>query len=104
MDINIKRHDNGVHTGHYEPGNATSYRAIAVPWHNAEYQQFLGSVSDGWLVVSCNTGRAYLFQEKGILLDEYIQEHLGGYRSDYPHFGDLIRTLIGRSGGKEGKK
>lgn len=87
-----------VRIGHYEPGNGTAYGAIAVRWQNAAYQQTLGRVEDGWLVVSCNTGRAYLFQREGVLLDEYIQKHLGGYPGDYPYFGDLIRTLVGRGG------
>ena len=85
-----------IRRGHYEPGNGTSYRAIAVRWKSDEYQQILGAVSDGWLVVSCNTGKAYLFQSHGTLLDEYIQKHLGGYNADYPYFGDLIRELINR--------
>jgi len=82
--------------GHYEPGNGTSYRAIAVRWRDAEYQQHLGTISDGWLVVSCNTGRAYLFQAHEPLADNYIREHLGGLPGDYPHFGNLIRRLINR--------
>lgn len=94
----IKEMPDGIRTGHYEPGNGTSYRAIAVRWRNAEYQQALGLVEDGWLVVSCNTGQAHLFQREGALLDEYIQKHLGSGLGDYPHFGDLVRALIGRAG------
>ena len=94
-EILIKE-SNGIRTGHYEPGNGTSYRAIAVHWQNEEYQQMLGRVSDGWLVVSCNTGKAYLFQANGFLVDDYIWGHLGGLPSDYPHFGDLVRKLIER--------
>lgn len=79
--------------GEYEPGNGTRYTAIAVPWTADPYLTMgsLGSVTDGWLVVSGNSGRAYLFQKYGTLTDEYIWEHLGG---DFPYFGDLIRQLI----------
>ena len=96
--IRVSEHDNGLRLGHYEPGNGTSYRAIAVPWNIDEYQQALGTVSDGWLVVSCNTARAYLFQRGGFLLDEYIAKHLGGGEGDYPHLGDVVRTLLARPG------
>lgn len=96
--IFIREARGGVRLGHYEPGNGTSYRAIAVPWADEEYQQALGTVSDGWLVVSCNSARAYLFQRGGFLLDEYIADHLGGGSGDYPHFGDLVRALLERPG------
>ena len=86
--------------GEYEPGNGTRYTSVAIPWTAQEDQVMgaLGFVSDGWLVVSGNFGRAYLFQKDGCLLDEYIQKHLGGYSGDYPHFGDLIRSMIKRDG------
>lgn len=92
----IRDMPSGARKGHYEPGNGTSYRVIAVRWQDAEYQQALGEVSDGWLVVSCNSGRAYLFQAEGCLYDGYIQEHLGGLPGDYPYFGDLVRAVLER--------
>ena len=84
--------------GEYEPGNGTRYTAVAVPWHAAPTQVMgaLGYVTSGWLVVSGNSARAYLFQEGGFLLDVAIQQHLGGYEGDYPYFGDLIRALTHR--------
>lgn len=84
--------------GEYEPGHGTRYTAIAVPWRAGPKMVMgqLGYVSDGWLVISGNSGRAYLFQKDGYLADDTIQEHLGGYPGDYPYFGDLIRTLIMR--------
>ena len=85
-----------IRLGHYEPGNGTAYQAIAVRWQFGEYQGALGMVGDGWLVVYCNTGRAYLFQRGGYLADDYIQEHLGGLHGDYPYVGDFIRKLIDR--------
>ncbi len=86
--------------GEYEPGNGTRYTAIAVPWiTNADLMMgTLGSVADGWLVVSGNQGRAALFQKYGTLVDHYIMEKLGSGPDDYPYFGDLIRALIGRPG------
>jgi len=60
----------------------------------------MGTVSDGWLVVSGNSGQAYLFQKDGYLVDDYIQEQLGGRNDDYPYFGDLIRSLIMRDSPK----
>ena len=86
--------------GEYEPGNGTRYTAVAIPWMGREDQVMgaLGFVSDGWLVVSGNSGRAYLFQKDGYLVDAAVQEHLGGYPGDYPYFGDLIRSMIQRDG------
>ena len=82
--------------GEYEPGNGTSYTAVAVRWRVDVVMGAMGYINDGWLVVSGNSGKAYLFQYKGTLLDEYIQEHLGGFAGDYPYFGDLIRKLVDR--------
>lgn len=90
----------GAFIGEYEPGNGTRYTAVAVPWQATPDQVMgrLGFVSDGWLVVSGNSGRAYLFQRHGFLADNHIQEHLGGYDGDYPFFGDLVRRLVNRPG------
>lgn len=85
-----------VRVGEYEPGNGTRYTAIAVRWQVAKLMGALGYVSDGWLVISGNSGEAYLLQLYGWLEDAYIQEHLGGYAGDYPYFGDLIRRLVER--------
>lgn len=84
--------------GEYEPGNGTRYTALAVPvWLGpAQVMGALGFVSDGWLVVSGNSGRASLLQKDGILVDAYIAKHLGGLPGDYPYFGDLIRLMVGR--------
>ena len=84
--------------GEYEPGNGTRYTAIAVPWTNGRDRSMgiMGCVSNGWLVVSGNSGQAYLFQKDGPLIDNYLIKKLGGYPGDYPYFGDLIRTLIMR--------
>jgi len=82
--------------GEYEPGNGTNYKAMAAEWSSNQYMKTLGRVTSGWLVVSCNTGSAYLFQEKGLLTDTFIREKLGGFSDDYPYFGDLIRRLIRR--------
>ena len=86
--------------GEYEPGNGTRYTAVAIPWkaRNDQVMGVMGFVSDGWLVVSGNSGRAYLFQKDGYLVDDAVQEHLGGYPGDYPYFGDLIRSMIQRDG------
>ena len=86
-----------VRIGEYEPGNGTRYTAVAVRWRFDVVMGAMGYVDDGWLVVSGNSGKAYLFQHTGTLLDEYIQEHLGGFNGDYPYFGDLVRKLIGRN-------
>ena len=84
--------------GEYEPGNGTRYTAVAIPWKAPADRVMgaLGFVSDGWLVVSGNSGRAYLFQKDGYLMDRSIQKHLGGYPGDYPYFGDLLRSMIMR--------
>lgn len=89
--------------GEYEPGNGMNYKAIAVKFPFHSNFNALGRISTGWLVVNCNTGLAYLFQEKGFLVDDSIQEKLGGLNADYPYFGDLVRKLIFREF-KEGKK
>ena len=86
----------GVYIGDYVPGNGTRYTAVAVRWQFFVSLGVMGCVPDGWLVVSGNSGKAYLFQAKGPLMDEYIQEHLGGFAGDYPYFGDLIRKLVDR--------
>ncbi len=95
--MEIKVLENGVRLGHYEPGNGTSYRVIAVPGDFGE-QQSLGYVEgQGWVVISCmGNRRAYLFQEGDYLSDDYISEKLGGYDGDYPFFGDLVRAIIER--------
>ena len=46
--------------GHWEPGNGTSYKVIAVLWHHDGYMHVLGCVSDGWL--------------DGWLTADYVQE------------------------------
>ena len=88
-----------AYIGEYEPGNGTRYTAVAVPWRATPSKTMgkLGFVSDGWLVVSGNSARAYLFQRAGPLTDDYIRKHLGGYPGDYPYFGDLVRRLINRA-------
>ncbi len=97
--IEIRNLSEHVRLGHYEPGNGTSYRVIAIRGNFGE-QQSLGYVEgDGWVVVSCMGHRqAYLFKEGGYLDDYYIQEKLGGFPGDYPHFGDLVRAIISREG------
>jgi len=89
-----------MYIGEYEPGNGTRYTAIAIPWQADPSQVMgaLGFVSDGWLVVSGNSACAYLFQRDGYLVDNHIQDHLGGYDGDYPYFGDLVRALVSRPG------
>lgn len=83
--------------GEYEPGNGTSYQAIALRWESAANFKTLGRIAPGgWLVVSCNTRLSHLFQAKGMLTDRYIREKLGGLKEDYPYFGDLVRRLIRR--------
>ncbi len=86
----------GGRIGEYEPGNGTRYTAVAVRWRFDGLMGRMGCVEDGWLVVSGNSGKAYLFQHSGTLLDEYIQKHLGGFAGDYPFFGDLVRKLVER--------
>lgn len=82
--------------GEYEPGNGTSYKAIVVKFPFNSSFNVMGRVSDGWLVVNCNTARSHLFQPEGLLMDRYIREKLGGGPSDYPAFGDLVRKLVYR--------
>lgn len=86
--------------GEYEPGNGTRYTAVAMLWtdHALLTMGRMGCVSNGWLVASGLSGRAYLFQGRGLLTDDYIMEHLGGNPGDYPYFGDLIRRLTMREG------
>jgi len=93
----IEMAQGNILTGEYNPGNGTNYKAIAVRWPSEANFNHLGTINPGgWLVVNCNNGLAYLFKEKGLLLDGYIQEKMGGLPSDYPYFGDLIRKLISR--------
>lgn len=90
--------------GVYEPGNGTRYTAIAVPIGGEVCMGVLGSVTDGWLVVSGNSGKAYLFQGgQQPLYDDYVRKHLGGLEGDYPFMGDLMRELIARPGPSEGE-
>lgn len=87
--------------GFYEPGNMTRYTAVAIHMPGEVGLGILGVVTDGWLVVSGNTGKAYLFQGgKAPLLDDYVQQHLGGLDGDYPYMGDLVRKLTDRPGWK----
>ena len=96
-DITISSLSKNILIGEYNPGNGTNYKAIGVRWISEKNFNALGSIRlGGWLVVNCNNGRAHLFQGRGLLVDDYIQEKLGGLREDYPYFGDLIRTLISR--------
>lgn len=102
-DIVVKmRPGDRILTGIYEPGNGTRYMAMAVQIWGRYSLGALGAITDGWLVVNGNNGRAYLFQgdEKQPLKDIYIREKLGGRDDDYPHLGDLVRKLTGRPGGK----
>ena len=94
--IRMRYSEKDIRTAESEPGNGTNYKAVAVRWNDSYDYNALGSIDEGWLVVNCNTTRSYLFRDKGILVDEYIQEKLGGGKGDYPYFGDLIRKLIGR--------
>lgn len=97
---NVGEGDCKCRQGMYEPGNGTSYTAIAVRLKGEVSLGILGMVEDGWLVVSGNTGKAYLFQAgRQPLMDIYIKQHLGGIDGDYPYMGDLIRKLIDRPGG-----
>ena len=97
MDIKVTEQGT-TRIGEYEPGNGTRYTAVAIPWTSDGYLMLgaLGAVEDGWLVISGNAARAFLFQKTGTLVDRYIQEKLGGLPDDYPYMGDLIRALVGR--------
>jgi hypothetical protein len=90
--------------GEYEPGNGTRYTALAIPWTDQDRSMLgsIGVVSDGWLVVYCNNGRAYLLQGgKSFLTDGYIAEKFVIGREDIPYAAELIRTLTGRPGTPE---
>jgi len=82
--------------GEYEPGNGKLYKAIVVKFPFNLSFNMMGRVSNGWLVVNCNTAKSHLFQAEGLLMDKYIREKLGGSPSDYPYFGDLVRKLVYR--------
>lgn len=56
----------------------------------------LGSVEDGWLVVSHLKRRAYLFKERGELDPTYIGEKFGGSSRDAENMTILLGELIGR--------
>jgi len=87
----------GALVGEYQQIKGTSYKAIAIRWMSGQDFNAMGSIDPGgFLVINCNTRLAYLFQEKGLLTDSYIQEKLGGLDADYPYFGDLVRKLISR--------
>jgi hypothetical protein len=89
--------------GAYEPGNGTRYTAIGILWTD-ENQMMLGGigvVSDGWLVIYCNSGKCYLLQKEGWLTNEYIAEKFGIGQGDIPYAAELIRTLTGRPGTPE---
>lgn len=105
-DIVVKQRtrDHKVLTGTYEPGNGTRYLAMAIQIWGRYSLGALGAITDGWLVINGNNGRAYLFQGNDQpLMDSYIKKHLGGHDSDYPHLGDLVRKLIGRPGATKKK-
>lgn len=94
--MDIQRHKNII-IGHWEPGNGTSYKAIAVRWQIGGYMQALGNVSNGWLVVNCLTGRAYLLQDKvGYLHPEYVEEKFGGRLADAEKMAELISAMLDR--------
>jgi len=96
-EIIVSELTRNIFIGKYEPGTGTSYKAIAVRWASEANFNALGSIRvGGWLVVNCNTRLSYLFQGKGMLMDSYIQEKLGGLNADYPYFGDLVRRLVKR--------
>ena len=98
MPIPVIRVAFGKSIGVYEPGNGTRYVAVAIPWRGDINMAALGEVTDGWLLVAGN-GRAYCFQSKGFLTDDYVEEKLGGKgynECDIPHLAHLIRTLLGR--------
>lgn len=99
MPIPVIRVIRNQSIGEYEPGNGVRYVAVAIPWIGPNVSMGgLGEVEDGWLVAAGN-GRASLFQAKGFLTDEYVEEKLGGgyiRHEDTPHFAHLVRTLLGR--------
>lgn len=106
-DIIIRKLENGILVGEYEPGNGTNYKAIAVEFPSEDNFNYLGAIrSPGWLVVNCNNGKSWLFQKQGYLADRYVQEKLGSKgkkfkeflerEKDYLYLGSLVRRLIGR--------
>jgi len=94
----IRTFDDGGRLGRYIPGNGTEYWAAALPWKSRENVGALGSVDDGWLVVSGLTKKAALMAKEGYVVDSYVQEKLGGLDGDYPFFGILVRALVRRPG------
>ena len=94
--MKIEESINSTRIGTYEPGNGTRYQVIAVPWRYEGCLGALGYVANGWLVVNCLNGLAYLFQKSAYLIDDYIQEKLGGFEGDYPYLGDLVREVLER--------
>jgi hypothetical protein len=61
----------------------------------------LGAVTDGWLVIDHLNRKAYLFQPKGYLDEDYVYEKLciAGHdlsSRDADNMTSLLRKLIGR--------
>ena len=88
---------NGVRIGIYEPSNSTRYSAIAVPMIGHVNCGWLGSVTNGWLVVSgMSNTRGYFMAKKGPIHISIAQEKFGLHGIDAECFTILLRSLLDR--------
>lgn len=89
-----RRHDGYIY-GKYEPGNGTSYQAIAVRIKGTVSCGWLGTVTDGWLVVSGMAScRGYLVPRGGFLHPSWVAEHFDLHGEDAYMFTELLRVML----------
>lgn len=77
--------------------DSTHYEMLAMKIKGTFSMGTLGTVTDGWLVVSHLNRKAYLFQPKGYLDILYVTEKLEPWsRTDAENMTKLLRQLINR--------
>lgn len=86
----------GYIQGSYEPGNSTRYTAVAIPTDGYLCLGWLGSIDDGWIVVSGMANKKAHLLDSSCLYPRYIAEKFDLHGPDAEMFTELLKAMIGR--------
>jgi len=91
----VERREDGIIFGKYEPGNGTSYKALATPVKGLVDCGWLGSIGGGWIVVSGMANcRGYLVPCNIYLDVSWVGEHFDLVGEDALCFTKLLEAML----------
>ena len=95
MSVPLVEHRDGYIYGKYEPGNGTSYKALAFPIKDYVDCGWMGSINGGWLIVSGLANcRGYLLPKNPYLSVGWIADHFDLVGEDARYFTRLLQKML----------